>query len=212
MSHASGPGQLGFDALLGQADADNLAREIERETAHLPGSMAEAIPFYRVLLRQHHAAMLAANVEEAIRLREEAAKLALRVNSGEPGILAAPDASGCVLESETAAAPGKIPLWGQSGVFIVTVDAMRVRVEMSGIFGIAARFIYWPGFSANVVDETRPFLSETGYRSFLGIGAEPVPSLLPDEFCRKVIGAYVAHELKGKLVAIDTRYRKGKGS
>lgn len=208
MSHTSDPGQLGFDTLIGQADADNRAREIERETAHLPGTMAEAIPFYRVLLRQHHAAMLAANVHEAIRLREEAEKLALRLNGGEPGILAGPDAPGCVLESETAAAPGSVPLWGQSGTFIITVDAMRVHIEMSGIFGIAARFIYWPGFSANVVDKTRPFLSETGYRSFLGIGAEPMPGLAPDEFCCEVLGSYVVRELKGKPVAISARYRK----
>ena len=69
------PGQLGFDALLSVADSDNRARKFERETAHLPATMEEALPFYRILLRQHHAAMLGADVDEAIRLREEARKL-----------------------------------------------------------------------------------------------------------------------------------------
>lgn len=67
---ASETGQLGFDALLSSAEADNRVRRIERETAHLPGTMAEAIPYFRVLLRQHHAAMLAGNIDETMRLRE----------------------------------------------------------------------------------------------------------------------------------------------
>ena len=111
-----------------------------------PPRWSRAIPFYRLLLRQHHAAMLAANVDEAMRLRKQAELLALRLNDGEPGILAGPDAPGCVLQRETAAAPGAVPLWGQTGDFIITVDGMRVRIELDGMFGIG--FGFWPGFSS----------------------------------------------------------------
>jgi hypothetical protein len=201
-------GQLGFEALLSAADTENRARKIARATAHLPGTMAEAIPFYRVLLRQHHAAMLAAAIDETMRLREEARLMATRLNNGEPGILADDDAPGCVLARETSAATGIVPLWGQEGEFTVTVGAMQVRVELGGIFGIGGAYIYWPGFSAHAIDYERPFLSETGYRSFLGIYAEPAPSLTPDEFVRKVIETHIATELKGRLRTIEPRYRK----
>jgi len=85
---------------------------------------------------------------------------------------------------------------------------MRVRIELDGMFGLAARFSLWPGFSAHAVDFDRPFLSETGYRSFLGIHADLEPNLTPDVFTHEVIAAYVERELKGKLVTIAERYRE----
>ena len=200
--------QLGFDALLRETERDNRHREFLRETAHLPGTMEQGLPHYRLLIRQHHAAMLAANVDETMRLRGEADLLALRLNDGEAGILAGPDAPGCVLARESAAVPGAIPLWGQTSEFIITLDKMRVRIELDGMFGITSSVCYWPGFSAHALDFDRPFLSATGYRSFLGIHADPVPDLMPDEFARKVIAAYIARDLKGKPVAIETRYRE----
>ena len=44
--------QLGFDGLLRAADEANEARKVERETAHLPSTMEEAIPFYRTYLER----------------------------------------------------------------------------------------------------------------------------------------------------------------
>jgi hypothetical protein len=201
-------GQLGFDGLLAAAETQNRKRKIGRETAHLPGTMDEAVPFFRLLIRQHHAAMLAADVGTAMRLRKEAELLAIRLNEGAPGYLAGPDAPGRVLERETAAAPGEVPRWGQTGNFIVTVDGMKVRIELEGIFGIGSGVSFWPGFAAHAVDLERLFLSETGYRSFLGIHAEPAPGLAPDAFAAKVIAAHVAQELKGRLLAIAQRYRE----
>ncbi len=198
--------QLGFDGLLRAADEANEARKVERETAHLPSTMEEAIPFYRLLIRQHHAAILAADVETAMRLRKEAELLAVRLNGGAPGILAGDDAPGCVLAQVTAAAEDAVPLWGQEGVFVVAVNGMRLRIELDGMFGCS--FCYWPGFAAHAVDHERPFISETGYRSFLGIHADPVPGLLPDAFAGKVIAAYIERELKGRPVAIGREYRK----
>ena len=101
-----------------------------------------------------------------------------------------------------------MPIWGQSGKFIITLDKMRVHIELDGIFGITGSSCYWPGFSTHAVDLDQLFLSPTGYRSFLGIYAEPQPGLTPDEFTREVIAAHVAWELKGKLVAIEHRHRR----
>jgi hypothetical protein len=68
--------QLGFESLLTAAAETNRQREEERATAHLPGTMEEGVPLFRVLIRQHHAAMLAADVETTMALREEADLLA----------------------------------------------------------------------------------------------------------------------------------------
>lgn len=200
--------QLGFDGLLAAAAAENHKREIERETAHLPGTMEEAIPFYRLLIRQHHAAMLAADIETVMRLRNEASLLAVRLNDGKPGILAGEDAPGNVLARETAAAPGAVPLWGQQGDFVIDIDGMRVRIEMDGMSGIGSGYCYWPGLAAHAVDRDRPFISETGYRSFVGIHADAAPGLTPDAFAQTLIAAHIRRDLKGKLVAIEPRYRE----
>lgn len=201
------PDQLGFDALLLDADQSNIARQHARETAHLPAAMDEALPFFRQLLERHHAAMLTGEIESALRLREETHQLAVKLNGGAPGILASEDSPGKVLERLTAAPAGDIPLWGQAGEFIIAVGSMRVRIEMDGVFGIGATFCPWPGFSAHAVDWDRPFLSETGYRSFLGIHADVVPGLTPATFAAMVVGRYVEQGLRGKLKVIEERYR-----
>jgi hypothetical protein len=196
------PEQLGFAALLQSADTDNAARRTQRETAHLPAGMAEGIVHFRQLLEVHHAAMIAADVKTTMRLREEAHLLARKLNGGNSGIIADDTSAGCVLERETAAKPGDIPLWGQCGSFTITRSAMQVRIEFDGVFGIGAAFGFWPGFSAHAVDRSAPFLSETGYRSFLGVHAAPAANLTPDAFVAMVIDDYVRRHLKGRLLTI----------
>lgn len=132
--HDTDNAQLGFDAMLGAAEADNQRYRFEQETGHLPGTMDEAIPFFRILLGHHHAAMLAGDADEVFRLRKEAERLALRLNDGDPGILAGPDAPGKVLERQTAAKAGTVPLWGQPGTFDLCVDGMKARIELEGVF------------------------------------------------------------------------------
>lgn len=202
------PDQLGFDALLAEAAADNRAREFARETGHLPGKMETAIPFFRKLIEQNHAAMLASDEAKTRRLRNDARNLAVKLNGGDKGILAHDDAPGSVLARETAAVPGALPLWGQAGTFEVDAAGMAVRIEIEGFFGIGTGWGFWPGFAAHAVNPDKPFLSETGYRSFLGVHAEPQPGLTPDTFAAKVIEAYVAKELRGKLLRIGKQYRE----
>lgn len=199
--------QLGFADLLAEAATTNEQRQFDKATAHLPGTMAEALPFYRRMIERHHAAMQAADIDEAMSIREDAHRLAEKLDAGNCGIIAGPDAPGCILERETAAAAGTFPLWGQAGEFIVTVGAMRVRIEMHGMFGVGSTFCLFPGFSAHAVDRDRPFLSETGFRSFIGVSGDLVPGLTPEDFARAVIATYVKRELKGRLKAIEPRHR-----
>ena len=189
--------QIGFDDLLAGADRDNERRHFENKTAHLPGAMDEALLFYRALLDEHHVAMIAADADEAMRLRNDAHLLARKFNGGEPGILAHDDAPGYVLGRETKAPDGQEPLWGQEATFVVAVGEMAILIEMDGIFGICGNYCYWPGFSANVIDESKPFLSKTGYRSFLGIYSAPVAGMTPERFAREICEEYIETALKG---------------
>ena len=197
--------QLGFADLLTEAATTNEQRQMDRATAHIPGTMEEALPLYRNMIVQHHAAMQAADIEQAMSIREEAHLLAAKLNGGTCGIIAGPDAPGCILERESAAAPGSVPLWGQAGEFVVTVGAMRVRIDLHGMFGIGSTFCLFPGFFAHAVDRDRPFLSETGFRSFLGVSGQLVPGMTTEDFARETIAAHVRQGLKGRLLPIETR-------
>jgi hypothetical protein len=206
--HMPQAAQLGFNSLLEEADTANTTRALAKELAHLPGSMDEALPFYRALLERHHAAMLAGEEREAMALREEADRLATKLNNYEPGIIADDDAPGSVLERLTRAGDGTVPLWGQTGSFEITHGAMRVQIEMDGIFGVASDVFPWLGFAAHAVEWGKPFLSETGYRSFIGLRGGLQPGMTPDSFAPEIIALHVSRELKGKLVAIKPEYRK----
>jgi len=200
--------QLGFDALLVEAEEANRRTTFAKAHGHLPDTMEEAVPFYRDLVDRHHAAMLTADLDKVLALREDAHRLALVLNHGEPGILAGPGAPGCRLATLTRAEDGTVPLWGQEGCFIIDVEGMRVRIAMDGLFGIGAPYGSWLNFAAHAVDWDRPFLSPTGYRSFLGLRAELVPGLTTDAFAVEVIAEHVAQNLKGRLVDIEARYRE----
>lgn len=205
--YSTSPAQLCFDDLLADTDKANEQAAFEKQYGHLPATIDEALPFLRDLIEKHHAALLAADGETAMKLRDEAHKLALRLNKGEPGILAGPDAPGCMLARLTLADPETVPLWGQGGSFVIEVRGMRVRVDMDGLYGIGACYSPWMNFGAHAVDWEKPFLSETGYRSFLGIHAEIIPGITPDRFAREVIEAHVKKNLKGRLVAIKKDHR-----
>jgi hypothetical protein len=201
------PGQLGFDGLLATADTANLTRQMARETAHLPADLHDALPFYRAVIARHHAAMLAGNTDDVMTLRKEAHALAIKLNGGNAGIFADDNSPGNVLDRETRAADGTVPLWGQSGMFEITHGTMCVRIDMEGMFGISACNMPWLGFSAHAVRLDQPFLSETGFRSFVGLSGALEAGLTPDAFVAEIIAAYVKGELKGRLVKIEPGFR-----
>jgi len=187
---------FGFEAMLD-----------EQESAHLPAAVGEGIEAYRQMLEKNHQAMLAADEKTAMAIRKEANRLAVKLNGGEPGILGGPDAPGYVLMRETAAPPGTVPMWGQQGDFTITVGNMPVHIVMDGMIGASASMNVWPGFSANVVEPDKPFLSETGYRSFIGVNANMIPGMTPDIFAREVIAAHIKDECKGRLRPVKAEYR-----
>jgi hypothetical protein len=179
----------------------------QKETAHLPSEMNDGVTLYRTMLEKNHQAMLAGDEKAAMNIRKEANRLAVKLNGGDLAILGDPDAPGHVLTRETAAPPGTVPMWGQQGDFTIAVGDMKVRIEMEGMIGVSAGMKVWPGFSANVVEPGKPFLSETGFRSFLGAHANLVPGITPDVFAREVIASYIKDDCKGKLRPVREGYR-----
>ncbi|OMI09505.1 hypothetical protein BSN85_16390 [Bradyrhizobium brasilense] len=207
MKPASQPAQLDFEALLAETDRRNASRSLEAKAAHLPATMDEAVPYFRGLIAKHHAAMLAADGETVAAVRDEAELLATKLNGFEAGYLADRDAPGCVLDRKTRARKGKVPLWGQSGAFEITVSGMRIWIAMDGLFGVA-HSTTWGGFAAHALDWDKPFISETGYRSFLGVGGDLAPDVTPDAFAKAIIAEHIKRYMKGKLVAIKPEYRE----
>lgn len=202
--------QLGFDALLQDAATDNATRLFDRETAHLPDTWADALVYHREQITNHHAAMLGNDFDAAHAIRNDAYLLARKLNGGKSGILAGEDAPGCMLDVQAAAPEGQVPLWGQSGCFEIEAAGMAARVEMGGMFGIGATAMTYLGFSVRAVDHNKLFLSQTGYRSFLGVSLLPEIGMTTDGFVRRVMEIHVETELRGKLLRVDPDYITGK--
>ena len=149
---------------------------------------SDPIAHYRELINQYNAAHLACNQEKVKEIDDKAHQLAIAMNGGSLcGILGEPDAPGYLLQRGTQAEPDTVPLWGQSGNFIVDVDGMAVRVKLEGIFSIGGSL----GFTADIVHKDKPFLSETGYRCFFGGYYELAPNMTPDVFVVEVMRAYI---------------------
>lgn len=191
------PQQLGFGF-------DEM-HEAER-TAHTPSTMEEAVPFYRKLIEKHHATMMAGDKDAAMAVRAEADDLAYKLSGDDKAIKGGPDAPACQLERATAAPEGTVPLWGQTGNYITDVDGMKVRIEQDGIFATGSHAMFWLAFSAHAVDYYKPFLSETGYRSFIGIFAPPEPGVTPEDFAKGAIRGQLNREHKGKPYRIEQSY------
>lgn len=201
--------QFGFEAMLEDAARDNAARLFDRATAHLPDTWEDGLVIHKEQITHHHAAMLEGEIDAAVAIREEAHKLAIKLNGGH-GILASDDAAGCRLGKTTAAKDGAVPMWGQDGCFSTEAKEMQVAVEMHGMFSIGATSMPFLGFSARAVDPSKPFLSETGYRSFLGVTVPPEDGMTTERFVQRVVAAHVEIELNGKLLHIDRKYFEGK--
>jgi hypothetical protein len=59
------------------------------------------------------------------------------------------------------------------------------------------------------VDYDQPFISETGYRSFMAHGFDCTGGgITVDLYVRDAIEQHIARDMKGKLRRIDERYRK----
>lgn len=96
---------------------------------------------------------------------------------------------------------------------------------MDGLFGLGVSRIAWLGFSADAAEESRPFVSETSYRSFMRVGGALRAGDTSDAFVTSIIEAFVEREPKGgpfrrprcrsvqhpRLSFVLNRHRKSEG-
>ena len=194
--------QLGF-GFLADMERDREQKEFDARYGHLPSTMPEGIALYRQMIDRHHEMMMAGDVDGTMALRKSARDLAVKLNRGKSAIYWGEKAPARILEEQTKAPKGTVPRWGQTGWFEIAIGKMRVGIEQHGMFGICASNLYWPGFAAHAVQTDEPFLSETGYRSFLNAGlsegGKVVSGVGPDGVASEIIFQYVAQELRGKL-------------
>ena len=73
-------------------------------------------------------------------------------------------AAGKIIEKHCASAFGKVPMWGQTGQFLIEVEAIRALVDFGYGYGVGGTH-----YDFHAVDLDRSFISETGYRSHLDV-------------------------------------------
>lgn len=176
----------------------------ERDTAELPNTIEGAVAVLRGIIERYNQASLTGDQAAKEAARALARQLAIKLNEGTSCGIKIRGGVCDQLAAATRAPEGEVPLWGQAGEFIVTVRGCDVRIEWDGLYGICEI-----GFSAHAVSADAPFISETGYRSFLLThrsdvtgGSEPVA-----DFVRSIIENHIDAELRGHLVPIAPDYR-----
>ncbi len=136
-------------------------QRIEHLAAHLTDGEANLMQHCRSAAAAFHEGVMASDpraVDEAS-IQFEAG--IIRMNGGSRiGCRATEDAPSCRVARTLATIPGKAPSWGQPGRFEIEADGMRAVVDYAPPL---TDFSFHLQFHA--VDECKPFISETGYRS-----------------------------------------------
>ena len=160
----------------------------------LPDSDEALIEEARNLLTQYHDAMLDADGDLATDIQKRIEAVGEKMNGGTRfGIVTDEGAYGRLIPL-LSAPDGQEPMYGQPGRFVVTALGCRCAISTKGLFGFG-------GFEVRAIDFGRPFISQTGFRSFTG----SVPIKKGDRLSGRVIRQI---ENSGeKLVRIGPRVR-----
>lgn len=158
-------------------NSSQAAMDLPKDLRHLPDSFAALVPLYRACIVRFNEAVGARDFDAAGAISGEAHDLvehALSFDRFQRGRTSRGwhycfyDVAR-IFDRLTRAAPGTIPLFGQSGDFETVASTTRVRFKTDGVAGCLGMFAYegrtW-GFSLHAVELDRPFFSETGFRSF----------------------------------------------
>lgn len=131
-------------------------------------SDAECIADARRLLQAYHDATIEHGMMhgEVNDLADQIEALAVEMNGGSRFGMAAPGGGETRLADALRAPNGTLPLWGQPGEYTVELpDGERTiptKIETDGLFGIGDQ-----NFGCYAVDPDLPFISHTGFRSFM---------------------------------------------
>lgn len=143
-----------------------------------------------------HGSVLASNIDLAKQANDKYQAIIWKLNGGRFfGSANGDNSPANIVDNFCSAKSGDIPKWGQSGKFVVVVDAIRVLVEFSSLGS-------WGNthFEFRPVDLDSWFISATGYRSHIG---ELCYGLTVDEAAKAILSDY----LKDKRHDIKPEYR-----
>jgi hypothetical protein len=138
--------QPGFDFVPPASPAERRYR-INRELATDEAGLMEQA---RAWLKEYDTAIRSGEEERAENFRERLAAIADKLPEDEDDETAR-ERLGRML----AAAPGQVPLWGQTGGFLITVKGCRIVVRTAGDFQLEFTAFDWE----------KPFFSKIGYFS-----------------------------------------------
>ena len=95
-------------------------------------------------------------------------------------------AAGKIIERHCASALGEVPMWGQTGQFLIKVEGIRALVDFGYGYGVGGTH-----YDFHAVDLDRPFISETGYRSHLDVLAA---GRIVDEAASAIFAGYIKEQ------------------
>lgn len=164
--------------------------------AHMPAGRDDLLKLAVKVVDEIHSSVLASNRIVAQQAFERYQAIIWKLNGGAFfGCANGDNSPASVVDDFCSAKSGNVPKWGQSGKFVVIVDAIRVLVKFGSLGG-------WGNthFEFYAVDLDSWFISATGYRSHIG---ELHYGMTVDEAAKAILSDY----LKDKRHDINSEYR-----
>lgn len=159
-------------------------RDEKRMLAVLPDDLDQLVLLYgKELAARHDAIIRNSEIEFAIHDRG-LELLEMKANGGTEFGSATEKSPAEQLRKRNMAAVGEVPMWGQRGVFALDAHNVPHIVQSSESYNL----------SVHAVDPKLPFISSTGFRSFVGEGDGPAFGVTVEDQARAYIEEEFSHE------------------
>lgn len=176
-------------------------RQMESIAQQLPDDHRILDAAYATLLDLNHACIAGdADQRDANVHRFEACIWKLNGNTFF-GCNAGEKDAACVISRYCCANEGAVPVWGQEGQFIIeSAGGLRAWVKIE-----AGCMIGYLSASFNAVDLDKPFISETGYRSYFFRLSEVWPGETVETHSQRILQSLI--DARKKPLFIDSQHR-----
>ena len=160
-----------------------------RAAKGLPDTDEELIERCRELLVEYDATIRLADRGFADDIAAKIEQACIKLNGGEAfGMKCIPDGGMTRMGAALMAPYQSVPMWGQPGIFTIEAHGIPVRVGYSGLFGVTHH-----GFDVTAIEWDKPFLSPTGYRSFLDTYWKHRldPGKTPEDYVKTIVETFM---------------------
>lgn len=169
-----------------------------RAAKGLPDTDEELIDRCRELLVEYDATIRAADRGYAEDIAEMIEQACIKLNGGDTfGSALEPNGGHYRMKHAMMAPYQSVPMWGQPGVFTIEAHGIPARIRYSGLFGVSHH-----GFDVTAVEWDKPFLSPTGYRSFLDTYWKHRldPGNTPEDYVKTIVETFMLGTGKKPIV------------